>query len=93
MEIFWLFMIITLIKAEDHQFKCPLTKALIQSLLDDAYIPGAAIIVVKPNEIIYEEGIGYHSPPISEPRQPIDPSTSIFLLGSVSKTFIVVAAM
>ncbi|CAF1299180.1 unnamed protein product [Rotaria sordida] len=93
MQIFWLFIIITLIKAEDHQFKYPPTKPSIQPFLDDAYIPGAAIMVVKPNEVIYEEGIGYHSPPISEPRQTIDPLTSIFVLGSISKTFIVVAAM
>jgi CubicO group peptidase (beta-lactamase class C family) len=91
--MFWFFFIIALIEAGTTKSECPPTTASIQQLLDDAYIPGAAIIVVNANEIIYQQGVGYHSPPISEELQPIDPSSSIFILASISKTFIAVAAM
>jgi len=87
------FLIIALIKFDAIESQCPPTTASIQRLLDEAYIPGAAIVVVNKTGIIYEQGIGYHSPPISEQRQLIDPSSSIFLLASISKTFIAVAAM
>jgi len=93
MQIFWFFFVIALMKAEENQSECPPTASSIKRLLDEAYIPGAAAIVVNSKEVIYQQGVGYHSPPISNDRQKIDSSTSIFLLASISKTFIVVAAM
>jgi CubicO group peptidase (beta-lactamase class C family) len=87
------FFIIALIKLDATESQCPPTTESIQQLLDEAYIPGAAVVVVNTTEIIYQQGVGYHSPPISEQRQSIDPSSSIFLLASISKTFIAVAAM
>ncbi len=41
--------------------------------------------------ILYEEGFGYHSPLSTE--HPIDRSKSIFVIASVSKTFIALSAM
>lgn len=73
--------------------KCHPMTVSIQRLLDDAYIPGAAVVVVNKTDISYQQGVGYHFPSISEQRQPMDPSSSIFLLASISKTCIAVAAM
>ncbi|CAF1132416.1 unnamed protein product [Adineta steineri] len=89
----WLFFIIALIKADSTEFQCPPTTASIEHLLDQAYIPGASIIVLNRDEILYEKGIGYHSPALSEGRQIMNASSSIFVLASISKTFIAVAAM
>lgn len=88
-----LILIITLIKLDATESQCSPTTASIQRLLDEAYIPGAAVVVFNTTGIIYQQGVGYHSAPLSEQRQLIDPSSSIFLLASISKTFIAVAAM
>ena len=87
--MFWiLFFVIPLIKGD-----CPPQTSSIQRLLDDAFIPGASIVVLNRNEILYERGVGYQSPPIVKQRQMMNSSSSIFVLASISKTFIAVAAM
>ncbi|CAF3285408.1 unnamed protein product [Rotaria sp. Silwood2] len=91
--MFWFFFLIALIKADSIEFQCPPTTASIQHLLDEAYIPGASIIVLNRDEVLYQKGIGYHSPPISEQRQPMNALSSVFVLASISKTFIAVATM
>ncbi|CAF0761990.1 unnamed protein product [Adineta steineri] len=93
MKIFWLLTIAILIQTDVYAAECPPTTASIQLLLDEAFIPGAAFIVVNSTDIIYEQGIGYHTPPIFNDRRHINPSNSIFLLASISKTFVGVAAM
>src|SRR5690606_21138283 len=72
-----------------HQ--CPPTRVLIEKQLRNVHIPGLAAIVVNSTDILYEEGFGYHSP-ISH-QYPIDPVKSIFVLASLSKTFIALASM
>ncbi|CAF1385452.1 unnamed protein product [Rotaria sordida] len=91
--MFWFFFLIALIKADSIELQCPPATASIQRLLDEAYIPGASVIVLNRDEILYQKGIGYHSPPIPEQRQPMNAVSSIFVLASISKTFIAVAAM
>lgn len=92
--MFWFFFIIVLIKIGITESVCPPTKQSIQNLLDEAFIPGAALLVINNSQIIYEQGIGYHSPLISEQqRHPINSSSSIFMLASISKTFIVISVM
>ncbi|UJR12542.1 hypothetical protein I4U23_016718 [Adineta vaga] len=91
--MFLFLFLIALIKAGSTEFQCPPTTTSIQQLLDEAYIPGASIIVLNQDKILYEKGIGYQSPPIPEERRPMDASSSIFVLASISKTFIAVAAM
>ncbi|CAF0723780.1 unnamed protein product [Adineta steineri] len=93
MKIFWLLTIAILIQTDVYAAECPPTTTLIQRLLDEVFIPGAAFIVVNSTDIIYEQGVGYHTPLIFKDRRPIDPSNSIFLLASISKTFVGVAAM
>ena len=91
--ICFLFIIVT-IKFLTIQSQCPLTRDYIQGRLNQVYIPGAAIIVVNRKDILYQEGFGYYSPLETEqPRRSIDPISSIFMLASISKTFVIVAAM
>ncbi|CAF1329504.1 unnamed protein product [Adineta ricciae] len=87
--------LVALIQASSIEFQCPPTTGSIGYLLDKAYIPGASIVVLNRDEILYEKGFGYHSPSISESeeRHPMSASSSIFVLASISKTFIAVAAM
>ncbi|UJR17838.1 hypothetical protein I4U23_004737 [Adineta vaga] len=92
-KLFWSIIIVSLTTIDVYGMECPPTRASIQHLLDEAYIPGAAVIVVNSTDIVYEQGIGYQSPLISKDRRSIDPSTSIFVLASISKTFVGVAAM
>ncbi|CAF1433377.1 unnamed protein product, partial [Rotaria sp. Silwood1] len=72
---------------------CPLSISTIEGLLHDAYIPGLVAIVVNSTGILYEQAIGYHSPIISNECKPMNSSNSIFVLASISKTFIAVAVM
>ena len=73
--------------------ECLPSISTIEQSLQDAYIPGLVAIVVNSTDILYEQAIGYHSPIISNERQPMDPSQSIFVLASISKTFIAIAVM
>ncbi|CAF4324481.1 unnamed protein product, partial [Rotaria sordida] len=83
--MFWFFFLIALIKADSTELQCPPATASIQRLLDEAYIPGASVIVLNRDEILYQKGIGYHSPPIPEQRQPMNAVSSIFVFASISK--------
>jgi len=92
-NMFWLFFIFALVNINSVVCDCPPSKAYIQNLLDKAHIPGVSVVVTKPNEIIYQQQVGYQSPPVSDQRLPMNVSTSVFMLASISKTFVVVAAM
>ncbi|CAF3195360.1 unnamed protein product [Rotaria sp. Silwood2] len=74
-------------------FQCPPSKTSIENSLYDTNIPGLVAIVVNSTHILYEQAFGYNAPPIFKERQPIDSSKTIFVLASISKTFIGVAAM
>ena len=93
MRIYWGFFLIALVKANTKQSQCPPTAATIQPLLDKAFMYGAAIIAVNASGIVYQKSFGYDSPLNSSQRQPIDALNSVFLLASISKTFIAVAVM
>ena len=54
---------------------------------------GAAIVVVDRAGVVYEQGFGFDTPLFPSQRRLIDTSHSVFLLASISKTFISVAAM
>ncbi|CAM4819712.1 unnamed protein product [Rotaria magnacalcarata] len=93
MQIYWFFILIASVKADTLQSQCPPTASSIQPLLDKAFMYGAAIVVVNASDIVYQQTFGYDSPLNSNQRQPINDSNSVFLLASISKTFIAVAAM
>ena len=93
MRIYWIFLIIALAQADTKQSPCPPAVSSIQPLLDKAFMYGAAIVVVNANGTVYEQAYGYDAPISSSQRKPISASSSVFLLASISKTFIPVAAM
>lgn len=93
MQLYWFLFLIAFARADVKQSQCPPTKESIQPLLDNALMYGAAIIVVDANGVVYEQTFGYDIPLDTSQRQAIDASKSVFLLASISKTFIAVAAM
>ena len=86
-------MLLALSSTAGNESKCPPTVASLQPLLDKAGMRGAALLVVNRTAIVYEQAIGYQAPPISGEYQLVDTAKSVFLLASISKTFVVVAAM
>ena len=51
------------------------------------------MIVVNKQDILYQEEVGFYSLSIFEGRHPMNSASSIFVIGSISKTFIVIAVM
>ncbi|WP_239094055.1 serine hydrolase domain-containing protein [Bacillus sp. B15-48] len=76
----------------------PITKENVQMFSEDYFtkrmeenqIPGAVMIVVKDNEILYEQGFGFAN---LEKGLEVDPSGSLFRIGSVTKLFTATAIM
>jgi CubicO group peptidase (beta-lactamase class C family) len=56
----------------------------------DVSTPGCAIVVSKDGEIVFSKGYGFAD---VEKKTPIDPASTIFEYGSVSKTFVYVSVM
>ena len=85
--LWWLsaFALLNIVNSKE----CPTRSSIEQSLLD-AHIPGAVIIVVNRTDIIYQEAFGHQS---FSPVQLMDAEKSIFVLASISKTFIAVSVM
>ena len=69
--------------------KCPDLDSIERSFAD-VHIPGAGIVVVSREKILYEKSIGYHS--LSSSKL-IDVNNSIFTLASLSTPFIATAVM
>ncbi|HTU81161.1 MAG TPA: serine hydrolase domain-containing protein, partial [Candidatus Acidoferrales bacterium] len=63
---------------------------LVPYALHRADIPGAVIVVVKDGKILFAEGYGYAD---VKTKRPVDPATTIFRPGSVSKLFTWTAVM
>ncbi|CAF2208774.1 unnamed protein product [Rotaria magnacalcarata] len=68
---------------------CPNRQAIEQSL-NKVHIPGALIVVVNGTNILYEQDFGSQS---LLPLKPMHADQSIFVLASISKTFITVVVM
>jgi CubicO group peptidase (beta-lactamase class C family) len=66
------------------------TRSSIENSLLDAHIPGAVMVVVNTTDILYQDAFGHQS---LLPAQLMDVDKSIFVLASISKTFIVAAVM
>ena len=52
--------------------------------------PGAAVVIIKDGQIVLSKGYGYAD---LENKTPVDPKTTVFEWGSVSKTFVWTAVM
>ena len=90
---FFLLSVLLICEGKINVSSCPLSIKLIEKSLLEANIPGLAAIVINATDILYEQGFGYNSPPTFDQRRPIDPHKSIFVLASISKTIIALAAM
>lgn len=72
-----------------YTHECVDRKSIEKSLLD-AHVPGLAIVVVNSTDILYEDAFGHQS---FLPTRLMDVEKSIFVLASISKTFIATAVM
>lgn len=88
-EEFLLLSVFVLIVSAWAKNECP-SRTFIDQSLRDVHVPGAAIVVVNASDILYQEAFGYQS---LSPVQMMDAEKSIFLLASLSKTFVGVAVM
>ena len=58
--------------------------------LDTGDIAGAVVVVVKDGQVLTQRGFGYAD---VKSRKPVDPATTLFRPGSISKTFTWTAVM
>ena len=58
--------------------------------MDSNHVPGAVVVVVKDGEVIFAKGYGYAD---LDNKTPVDPATTLFRPGSVSKLFTWTAVM
>jgi CubicO group peptidase (beta-lactamase class C family) len=58
--------------------------ATVQLAMDDKHIAGATVSVVQDGRVVLEKGYGFAS--FSPPRR-VDPATTLFRIGSITKTF------
>jgi CubicO group peptidase (beta-lactamase class C family) len=63
---------------------------LMPAALDTAETPGAVVVVVKDGQVLFEKGYGFSD---YARRLPVDPKTTLFRPGSVSKLFTWTAVM
>jgi len=63
---------------------------LIVSEMNEKYIPGAVVVVVKDGEVLYAKGYGYAD---LTTHTPVDPAVTLFRPGSVSKLFVWTSVM
>lgn len=63
---------------------------LMASQMADKHIPGAVVVIVREGEVLFAKGYGYAD---LESRTPVDPATTLFRPGSVSKLFTWTAVM
>jgi len=65
--------------------------SLINKTLEDEHIPGLAFIIVKNGQTLLKKGYGYTS--LGEEIRRVDPDSTIFRIGSISKTFTATALL
>ncbi len=63
---------------------------MMPTALKAAEIPGAVVVVVKDGQVLFEKGYGYAD---AKASKPVDPKTTLFRPGSVSKLFTWTAVM
>ncbi len=93
MRIFFYFYLCGLVHGNKDIRQCPPSRTAIENSLQNANIPGLAAIVINSTDILFEQAFGYNSPLISNTRQSTDPRKTIFVVASISKTFIAVTVM
>src|SRR5690606_2945694 len=77
------FPLIVLASTNEQMDEEQIVEGIIQSHLDDTKIPGLAVVIVKGDQIFYNEGFGYADKDTEKKMT----TETLFELGSVSKTF------
>ena len=62
----------------------PFVDALMESQMARDHVAGATVSIVQDGKLVFKRGYGFAS---LTPKRPVDPDTSLFRLGSISKTF------
>ncbi len=65
--------------------------SIISTRMDSEHIPGVALIVIKDGKVLLKKGYGYAR--IGSERQKVNPDSTIFRIGSISKTFTATALL
>ncbi len=58
--------------------------------MDEAHVAGVAVSVVQDGRVVLNKGYGFSS---FDPLRPVDPDTTLFRIGSITKTFTWIAVM
>jgi CubicO group peptidase (beta-lactamase class C family) len=56
----------------------------VQLAMDEAHVAGATVSIVQDGRIVFEKGYGFAS---FDPVRRVDPATTLFRIGSITKTF------
>ncbi|WP_299764512.1 serine hydrolase domain-containing protein [uncultured Dokdonia sp.] len=82
-------------QAQEHQVDIVKLETQLDSLMNtrmqEEHIPGAAFIIVKDGKTLLKKGYGYTS--LGEEIRRVDPDSTIFRIGSVTKTFTATALL
>ncbi|MBS9464365.1 beta-lactamase family protein [Flagellimonas sp. 389] len=65
--------------------------SLIEKTMESEHIPGASFIIVKDGETLLKKGYGYTT--LGRNVKPVNPDSTIFRIGSITKTFTVTALL
>src|SRR5690606_4750058 len=64
--------------------------ATVRLAMDDLHIAGAAVCVVQDGAVVLAKGYGFAD---LDPPRPVDAATTLFRIGSITKTFTWIALM
>ncbi|NQZ43573.1 MAG: beta-lactamase family protein [Flavobacteriaceae bacterium] len=92
----WCWMLVSLpVKAQDTSTDSTELRQKLDSvfstIMEAEHIPGAAYIIVKDGAVLLKGGYGFTS--LGEAIDRVDPDSTIFRIGSVSKTFTAMAVL
>ena len=65
--------------------------SLITKTMESEHIPGASFIIVKDGKTLLKKGFGYTT--LGKNAKPVNPDSTIFRIGSITKTFTITALL
>lgn len=84
--LFWFLVITVLVScnvAEQVDQRILQSRVIVEGVRDSSHVPGISLTVMKKGEIVMSEGFGFSD---LESQTPVEPSTTLFRIGSVSKS-------
>ncbi|CAF3155352.1 unnamed protein product [Rotaria socialis] len=88
-----IFLFVAFAQGSRYVVQCSLSRTSIENSLYAANINRLAAIVVNSTHFLYEQTVGYNASRIIDTGRLIDSCKTIFVLASISKTFIAVAVL